>query len=277
MEIQTMHRLFMQLAQRMGMQNIRAIFPEQIDLMLNNSIVNIVNDIVQKSTNDKDGRTIDDTTTIQRFNALRTLLVTKSFVNVFNFGTYDRTKYAFILNSINDVTDGLIQANTKTVSGDKCYPFESMLYFIGLDISYGNTVKGYKYNFSNNMVENPDCSVSITYKANARIIRNAVIGETFNDHILAPTYKSPVVILNSMPNHVSGIDFDIKIFFGAMSHIDGIAFDFGGKVPRYISMTYIKTPAVVSLSGKVNCDLPELLHQTIVENAVKLYLETIGK
>ena len=39
-----MHILFRQLAQQMGLQNTRAILPEQIDMLINMSISDITND-----------------------------------------------------------------------------------------------------------------------------------------------------------------------------------------------------------------------------------------
>ena len=40
-----MHKMFRQYAQQMGMQNVRAILPEQIDLFINNSISDTINQV----------------------------------------------------------------------------------------------------------------------------------------------------------------------------------------------------------------------------------------
>ena len=47
MNIADMHIMFRQLAQQMGMQNVRAILPEQIDLLLNTAIIDVVNEIIK--------------------------------------------------------------------------------------------------------------------------------------------------------------------------------------------------------------------------------------
>ena len=43
MNTSEMHVMFRQYAQQMGMQNVRAILPEQIDLLLNTAVIDIVN------------------------------------------------------------------------------------------------------------------------------------------------------------------------------------------------------------------------------------------
>ncbi len=43
MDISEMHKMFRQYTQQMGMQNVRAILPEQIDLLINNSISDTFN------------------------------------------------------------------------------------------------------------------------------------------------------------------------------------------------------------------------------------------
>lgn len=44
-----MHRMFRQYAQQMGMQNTRAILPEQIDLLINNSISDTINQVITQT------------------------------------------------------------------------------------------------------------------------------------------------------------------------------------------------------------------------------------
>ena len=49
MNIADMHIMFRQLVQQMGMQNVRAILPEQIDLLLNTAIVDVINEIIKRN------------------------------------------------------------------------------------------------------------------------------------------------------------------------------------------------------------------------------------
>ena len=51
MTIAEMHVWFRQYAQQMGMQNVRAILPEQIDILINTSITDTVNRVIAENTN----------------------------------------------------------------------------------------------------------------------------------------------------------------------------------------------------------------------------------
>lgn len=73
MDIQNMHITFRQLAQQMGMQNVRAILPAQVDVLLNTAISDIVNQLVRENVglSNNDGHT--DMFKIGQTDALRTL------------------------------------------------------------------------------------------------------------------------------------------------------------------------------------------------------------
>lgn len=73
MTISQMHVMFRQYAQQMGMQNVRAILPEQIDLLLNTSIMDIVNQTIKENIGITNDRVITDNSKIGQINALRTL------------------------------------------------------------------------------------------------------------------------------------------------------------------------------------------------------------
>lgn len=73
MNIAEMHVYFRQYAQQMGMQNVRAILPEQIDVLINTSISDTVNQILQENVGVTNDRVITDNSKIGQINALRTL------------------------------------------------------------------------------------------------------------------------------------------------------------------------------------------------------------
>ena len=73
MNLTQMHVIFRQFAQQMGMQNVRAILPEQIDLLINTSISDIVNRIIQTNIGVTNDRVITDNSKVGQANALRTL------------------------------------------------------------------------------------------------------------------------------------------------------------------------------------------------------------
>ena len=68
-----MHVWFRQYAQQMGLQNVRAILPEQIDLVINTSITDIVNQIITQNIGATNDRIITDNSKIGQINALRSL------------------------------------------------------------------------------------------------------------------------------------------------------------------------------------------------------------
>ena len=68
-----MHVMFRQYAQQMGMQNVRAILPEQIDLLLNTSTMDTVNEIIKQNIGITNDRIITDNSKIGQINALRSL------------------------------------------------------------------------------------------------------------------------------------------------------------------------------------------------------------
>ena len=73
MDIQEMHVMFRQYAQQMGMQNVRAILPEQIDLLINNSINDTINQIVTQNIGITNDRVITDNSKLNQVNALKSL------------------------------------------------------------------------------------------------------------------------------------------------------------------------------------------------------------
>lgn len=73
MKIAEMHVWFRQYAQQMGMQNVRAILPEQIDILINTSISDIVNQLIRDNIGVVNDRVISDNAKLNQINALKTL------------------------------------------------------------------------------------------------------------------------------------------------------------------------------------------------------------
>lgn len=73
MDIPEMHRMFRQYAQQMGMQNTRAILPEQIDLLINNSISDTINQVITQNIGITNDRVISDASKLNQVNALKSL------------------------------------------------------------------------------------------------------------------------------------------------------------------------------------------------------------
>ena len=130
MTLEEMHIWFRQYAQQMGMQNVRAILPEQIDLLINTSISDIINQIIKENIGITNDRIITDNSKIGQINALKTLysvkLIDLSPDNVGNkYMTFDRSdKYV-----------GRITNNNENVDKD----FDKFLYFVDASINYRKT------------------------------------------------------------------------------------------------------------------------------------------
>lgn len=73
MTISEMHVWFRQYAQQMGMQNVRAILPEQIDLLINTSITDILNQLIRENIGLTNDRIVTDNSKLGQINAFRTL------------------------------------------------------------------------------------------------------------------------------------------------------------------------------------------------------------
>jgi hypothetical protein len=73
MNIAEMHVWFRQYAQQMGMQNVRAILPEQIDMLINTAINDYVNQLIKENVGVSQDRIITDNSKIGEINILKTL------------------------------------------------------------------------------------------------------------------------------------------------------------------------------------------------------------
>ena len=106
-----MHVWFRQYAQQMGAQNTRAILPEQIDIVINTSITDIVNQLVREHIGLTSQQTIADGSKVGQINALLPLYKNVQFKVVTKpgnkFGMYlDYIKnYLFITSFALDYKD----------------------------------------------------------------------------------------------------------------------------------------------------------------------------
>ena len=79
MTIAEMHVWFRQYATQMGMQNVRAILPEQIDTLINTSIKDTIDEVVNRNVGTTNDRIITDNAKLANINALRTLYTVKTY------------------------------------------------------------------------------------------------------------------------------------------------------------------------------------------------------
>lgn len=238
MTISEMHVWFRQYAQQMGMQNVRAILPEQIDNLINTSIKDTIDEVINKNVGTTNDRVITDNAKLANINALRTLYRVK---------IYD-TKDT---NTINNYSN-----NPYTVSSNTIFSTEKVLYYVDFSIKYdlGNSRESRLFPI--------------------RIIDDSYLADVLNDWVLAPRMRTPImVIYNDDSSNAKDTDSKFEIYIGDNNNIPSIVSI--AKI-KNIRCSYIRAPKqVVYLSDvggtNVDSDLPEQLQIPMLKHAVDLY------
>jgi len=243
-----MHINFRQYAQQMGMQNVRAILPEQIDILLNTSITDTVNQLIRENIGVTNDRTITDNSKIGQINALRTLYkVDEVDITIGTNFTYDATRRL----------SGLIKhvgTNDANVSDSV---FGKPMFLVDISINYTNT--------TDNIITN-------WYPV--RIIDDVYLADTLNDFILKNRWRSPIATVYK--------NFTIELYIDKFKAGDSPIIEVLGNksinlTPKQLRISTVQYPAKVkfvediSEGTSVNCDLPESMHEDIVKHAVDLY------
>ena len=244
MDIQEMHVMFRQYTQQMGMQNVRAILPEQIDLLINNSINDTINQIVTQNIGITNDRVITDNSKLNQVNAL------KSLYKVWNGTvTFGDSKTSYVI-SYELPLLGFKSAGTYVNDNVKETAIQ-YIYIVDLSLDYIDT----RTQFTTNIFP-------------IRIIDDMYLADVVNDFILHPTLRSPVATIhdNNIELYIDKADVG-----GSKSN-----HTFKGLKPNKLRLSYIAKPAVVKFlddvgGTSVDCDLPEYLHVDIVKHAVELY------
>lgn len=248
MDISEMHQMFRQYAQQMGMQNVRAILPEQIDLLINNSISDTINQVITQNIGITNDRVISDASKLNQVNALKSLYkVWKGSIADVTIKGKEKTSYiiSFQLPLNNFKTTG-----TYTDDDENSSTAISFLYVVDLSINYK------KSDFITNVFP-------------VRIVDDQFVADVVNDFVLAPTMRSPVASIhdNLVELYIDKADAKPE---------DSQPFTFKGVSINELRFSYIAKPAVVRFAEdvdgtNVNCDLPEYMHVDIVKHAVELY------
>lgn len=247
MDIPEMHRMFRQYAQQVGMQNTRAILPEQIDLLINNSISDTINQVITQNIGITNDRVISDASKLNQVNALKTLYkVWKGSIADVTIKGKEKTSYiiSFQLPLSNFKTTGTYTDDENSSTAI------SFLYVVDLSINYKKT------DFVTNVFP-------------VRIVDDQFVADVVNDFVLAPTMRSPVASIHD------GL-IELYIDKADAKSEDRQPFTFKGVSINELRLSYIAKPAVVKFAEdvdgtNVNCDLPEYMHVDIVKHAVELY------
>ena len=232
MTLPEMHVWFRQYAQQMGMQNVRAILPEQIDIVINTSISDTVNEIVKSHIAVTNDRVITDNSKIGQINALRTLYDTED-LTIGVGSSYIVTK-----------TDTALNVYGKSEFIDFLTKKKNMLYLVDLSIQY---------------IRGAASDNDRTYKYPVRIIDNMFLADTLQDFMLKPRFRSPIAAITKS---------NLELYLGdEVSGLTPNTLTVGMlKVPAKVEYR-----EDIQAGTSVDCNLPEYLHVDILKHAVDLY------
>lgn len=252
MNIAAMHSAFRILGQQMGMQLVRGILPEHIDIYLNAVIVEKVQQelltgvrtVLQEQVNTQ-------SSTMSPINLFRTLYKTARI---------DITSIPE--NHITKVTDNgyyiitLPTKNNTEISPTGINKIDPMMY-LGFSLEYDDTLRG-----------NPIA---------CRLIGADVLETTLRDFCNGASKDAPIVSLGSIINYNDSNEENINTSSSEQIEIFTNTADCDIK---YINIKYIKNPSVVKFDTDadkcVHCDLPEYCHYEIVERAVQKYYMSVS-
>lgn len=235
MTISEMHVWFRQYAQQMGQQNVRAILPEQIDLCINSSITDVVNQIIAGSIAVTNDRVLTDSSKLAQINALRTLYKTVERVPIEEL----KSDYGYW-----KTTENLSLLITQGVESSSSVPY---LYLVELAVSYA--------------LENSKNSQWFPI----RVIDDAFLADTLNDFILRPRLRTPVGVMvnDKLELYVEPTDNKESLPYG-VSSISTYRIS-------YIAKPAVVFYGADLGQENVDCDLPEYMHIDILKHAVDLY------
>ena len=265
MTIAEMHQMFRNYAQQMGMQNVRAILPSQIDLLLNNSISDTVNQVIAQNIGSTSDRVITDNSKLNQVNALKSLYkVWKAKVKLPAAKTNYIASYVLPLDNFGIASEA---KDTTIKKGDNVYATPGSVddgkpnkieYFFLVDLSIDYVKAGGGSSFTTNIFP-------------IRLVDDQYLADVVNDFVMAPSLRSPVATIhdNTIELYIDKPDANTKT--------TPDAYKFGGGLEvNEIRLSYIGKPNIVKFNEDiggtdVDCELPESMHVDIVKHAVDLY------
>lgn len=260
-----MHQMFRNYAQQMGMQNVRAILPSQIDLLLNNSISDTVNQVIAQNIGSTSDRVITDNSKLNQVNALKSLYkVWKAKVQLPTAKTNYIASYILPLDNFGIASEA---KDTAIKKGDNIYATPGSVdngkpnkieYFFLVDLSIDYVKAEGDSSFTTNIFP-------------IRLVDDQYLADVVNDFVMAPSLRSPVATIhdNTIELYIDKPDANTKTTPNA--------YKFGGGLEvNEIRLSYIGKPGIVKFNEDiggtdVDCELPESMHVDIVKHAVDLY------
>lgn len=283
MNIQQMHESFRVIGQQMGMQLVRGILPESIDVYLNNVIVektqidllNNVKTVLQDNVN-MQGSTMSPINLFRSLyrNTRYKIQYTDSERSVIEnaYNAANNTNQGYLLLLCDDkkdfnVNNGYHKIWLPTINyknyrklshlilGEGEYFINPMLY-LGFSVEYDDKSQG----------NSTAC----------RLIGADTLETTFRDYCNGASKKEPIVTMVSNPI----LEGNVESGSGIANEYIELYTNTKDCRAKYLNIKYIKTPNVVKwdtdIAKCVNCDLPEYTHFEIVERAVRKFFASVG-
>lgn len=295
MTISEMHVWFRQYATQMGMQNVRAILPEQIDNLINTSTKDVIDEVINRNVGATNDRVITDNSKLANINALRTLYKVKTLPigDSNTVASYGNNPFTFTSASIGEVlyfvdfsvrySDGSTDITTKRTA----YLTALNAYLLARDTYAANPTAENKtaldtafgaLNTAENNLKTSIESTDLTRWFPIRTIDDAYLADIINDWVLAPRMRTPAMVVYA--SEVSNVDSQFELYVGENQET-GVAPIAAIKHIAEIRCSYIKTPAKVrylyDVGGtNVDSDLPEQLQIPMLKHAVDLYRVSIN-
>ena len=295
MTISEMHVWFRQYAQQMGMQNVRAILPEQIDNLINTSIKDTIDEVINKNVGTTNDRVITDNAKLANINALRTLYKVKTIPvgDTKKVSEYGNNPYSFSSGSIgevlyfvdfsirySDTSDSISAARTAYANALNAYILARDTYTASpttvnktaMSTAYSTFIT--KETELKSAIENED----LTRWFPIRIIDDAYLADILNDWVLAPRMRTPAMVVYA--SDISNVDSQFELYVGENNE-SGVSAIAATKYIAEIRCSYIKTPNKVAYLSdvggtNVDSDLPEQLQIPMLKHAVDLYRVSIN-
>ena len=306
MNIAEMHVWFRQFAQQMGMQNVRAILPEQIDVFINTAISDIINETVNRNVDTRNDRIITDNAKLGQVNALRTLYEVR-YLPLYRTVTSGIISNAFMEFRAENRLTGKMSNRYDNAFINYYYELTPYKYIVDCSISYKKCTRGYDglptpekpqveeiepKSGSEKVEEEPsrtieqfDSSAIETQYFPVRIVDDAYLADTLNDYVLKNRIRTPIIVIyNDIASERGTYNptFDLYIDEFRQTAVPGtspVVYEYRleeGLLPYMLRMSLIKQPNVVKYvsdigGANVDCDLPDSMHIDIVKRAVDLY------
>lgn len=282
MDTPQMHTMFRQYAQQMGMQNVRAILPEQIDLVLNTSQMDMVNQIIKENISTTNDRVITDNSKIGQINALRALY-NVSFIDMCPTVAVDLNKdYRTFVFYESTRNIGKLTTNfTPTSNRKKVGKLPSFMFLVDFSLNYKKVARnqGYRDYTDDNFPEFDSKDLETNYFP-VRLIDDAYLADSLNDFVLKPRLRSPIAVLYNTPTkdeNVQDTNTVLDLYIDKFEKLSTDSYVLPNLLlPYKLRMSYIAKPKEIKYGEDLGgdntaCQLPEYLHVDLVKHAVDLY------